>query len=147
MRITLCRTAIWRKAATTNPNIISTSRKAMSLAKGSVSPGFETVKEMFETMLRTGCDKRAQLCVYVGDQRVVDLWGTAADVVDEKFGPDSLVNVFSSTKTITAIVVAKMVDQGLLRYLLMVSLFHVKIVKLIKLISYTSLRESSSITI
>ena len=87
----------------------------MSLAKGTVSPGFEPVRDMFETMLRTGCDKRAQLCIYMGDDRIVDLWGTAADVVDDQFGPDSLLNVFSSTKTITAIVVAKLVDKGLLR--------------------------------
>ena len=92
----------------------------MSLSKGSVSPGFEPVKGMFEAMLRSGCDKRAQLCVYMGDEKIVDLWGTAADVVDDQFGPDSLLNVFSSTKTISAIVVAKMVDNGLLRYFFVV---------------------------
>ena len=86
----------------------------MSLVKGSVSPGFEAVRDAFEAMMRTGCDTRAQLCVYAGEERVVDLWATAADVDDEAFGPDSLVNVFSSTKSITAIVVAKMVDDGLL---------------------------------
>ena len=86
----------------------------MSLVKGSVSPGFEPVRDAFEAMMRSGCDTRAQLCVYAGEERVVDLWATAADVVDETFGPDSLVNIFSSTKNITAIVVAKMVDEGLL---------------------------------
>ena len=65
-------------------------------------------------MILSGCETRAQLCVYADGECVVDLWATAADVVDEEFGPDSLVNVFSSTKTITTIVVAKMVDEGLL---------------------------------
>ena len=87
----------------------------MSLAEGSVSPGFEPVKEMFERMLRSGCDKCAQLCIYVGDERVVDLWGKAADVVDDQFGPDSLMTVFSCSKTISAMVVATLVDKGLLR--------------------------------
>ena len=87
----------------------------MSLAEGSVSPGFEPVKEMFERMLRSGCDKCAQLCIYVGDERVVDLWGKAEEVVDDRFGPDSLMTVFSSSKTISAIVVATLVDKGLLR--------------------------------
>ena len=88
--------------------------RIMGLVKGSVSPGFEPVRDAFEAMIRSGCDTRAQLCVYAGVERVVDLWATAAEVVDESFGPDSLVNVFSSTKSITAIVVAKMVDDGLL---------------------------------
>ena len=86
----------------------------MSLVKGDVSPGFEPVRDAFEAMMRSGCDTRAQLCVYAGGERVVDLWATAAEVVDEAFGPDSLVNIFSSSKNLTAIVVAKMVDQGLL---------------------------------
>ena len=88
----------------------------MSLVKGSVSPGFEPVRDAFAEMVRSGCDTRAQLCVFAGEERVVDLWATPASAaeVDEAFGPDSLVNVFSSTKSITAIVVAKMVDNGLL---------------------------------
>ena len=98
------------------PKHISSSCRTMSLSHGCVSPGFEPVKDMFEAMLRSGCDRRAQLCVFMGEERTVDLWGTAADIVDDHFGPDSLLNVFSSTKTITAIVVAKMVDKGLLRY-------------------------------
>ena len=87
---------------------------AVVVVRGRVSPGFEAVREAFEAMMRSGCDTRAQLCAYRAGERVVDLWATAPGVVDETFGPDSLVNVFSSTKTITAIVVAKMVDRGLL---------------------------------
>ena len=99
----------------------------MSVVKGSVSPGFEPVRDAFAEMVRSGCDTRAQLCVFAGEERVVDLWAAPASAaaasaasaasaaeVDEAFGPDSLVNVFSSTKSITAIVVAKMVDNGLL---------------------------------
>ena len=37
----------------------------------------------------------AQLCVYVGEEKVVDLWGS---IKDKDFSADSITNVFSSTK-------------------------------------------------
>ena len=85
------------------------------MAHGTAASGFEPVREMFEAMLRSGCDTKAQLCVYIGEEKVIDLWGLAPSVVDDKFGPDAIVNVFSSTKTIATIVVALMVERGLLR--------------------------------
>ena len=81
---------------------------------GSVSPGYETVKDMFEDNFKMAKEKNAQLCVYVKEKKVVDLWGTAAG--DETFNGDTLMNVFSSTKSLTAIVIAKMVDKGLMSY-------------------------------
>ena len=83
--------------------------------EGRVSPGFESVREMFEDYFRRGEERHAQLCVYVGMECVVDLWGSADVVEEEDFGPDSLVNVFSSTKCIESIVVAKCVDRGLIK--------------------------------
>ena len=38
--------------------------------EGTVSPGFESVKEMFENNFRRGADDSAQLCVYVGEEKV-----------------------------------------------------------------------------
>ena len=38
--------------------------------EGSVAPGYETVKEMFEHNFRRGAEESAQLCVYVGDEKV-----------------------------------------------------------------------------
>ena len=87
----------------------------MSLAHGVVAPGFEPVRDMFEKMLRSGVDTKAQLCIYLGEEKVIDLWGMAPEVEDDLYGPDTLANIFSSTKTITAIVVAKLVDAGRLR--------------------------------
>ena len=91
------------------------SSTGAALVRGTVAPGFESVRDMLDSMLRHGCDTHAQLCVIIGEERVVDLWGVAPDVVDHQFGPDCLVNVFSSTKNMEAIVVAKMVDNGVLR--------------------------------
>ena len=87
----------------------------MSLAHGTVAPGYESVRDMFEKMLRDGVDTKAQVCIYVGEEKVVDLWGLAPEVEDDLYGPDSIVNMYSSTKVLTSIVVAKMVDRGLLR--------------------------------
>ena len=38
--------------------------------EGSVAPGYESVKEMFEHNFRRGAEESAQLCVYVGDEKV-----------------------------------------------------------------------------
>ena len=38
--------------------------------EGAVSPGFETVKEMFENNFRRGAEDSAQLCVYVREEKV-----------------------------------------------------------------------------
>ena len=81
---------------------------------GSVSPGYESVRDMFEENFKKGSEINAQLCVYVKERKVVDLWGTATN--DESFNGDTLVNVFSSTKSLTAIVVARMVEKGLIGY-------------------------------
>ena len=83
---------------------------------GRVAAGYESVRDMFAHLLRDGEERHLQLCVYVGHECVVDLWGSSSKSVGEEFGPDSLVNVFSSTKCIEAIVVAKCVDRGRIRY-------------------------------
>lgn len=81
---------------------------------GTVAPGFESVKSLFEHNMKTQAEENAQLCVYVGEERVVDLWATAPG--DSGFSPDSLVNVFSSGKNFEAIAIAWLVSKGLLNY-------------------------------
>ena len=56
-------------------------------------------------------DENAQLCVYVEGELVVDLWSER-----DGFTGDSLVNIFSSSKSITAIAVASLVGAGLVSY-------------------------------
>ena len=43
---------------------------------GDVKPGFELVREEFEKGFKLGLERDAQICVYVGTEVVVDLWGT-----------------------------------------------------------------------
>lgn len=43
---------------------------------GEVKPGYEKVKTGFERIFELGLVKNAQLCVFVGEECVVDLCGT-----------------------------------------------------------------------
>ena len=43
---------------------------------GKVSAGYEPVKEMFEKNFQDGTEEHSQLCAYVKEEKVVDLWGT-----------------------------------------------------------------------
>ena len=81
---------------------------------GTVAAGFESVKEIFEQNMNTLAEENAQLCVFVGENRVVDLWATAT--ADAAFNADSLVNIFSSGKSLEAIAMASLVAKGLLNY-------------------------------
>ena len=76
--------------------------------QGSVSPGYESVKEIFESNFKRGAEESAQLCVYVGEEKVVDLW---CSVSDPGYTADTLTNVFSSTKSLTAIAMASLEDK------------------------------------
>ncbi|MDP5070471.1 MAG: beta-lactamase family protein, partial [Congregibacter sp.] len=59
-------------------------------------------------------EENTQLCVYHRGKIVVDLW--ASNTSDPTFGPDSLINIFSSGKNFEAIAIASLVSRGLLRY-------------------------------
>jgi len=84
------------------------------ILEGNVAPGFERVQKLYEQNMQTLAERNTQLCVYVGDECVVDLWGSACD--DKTFNGDSLVNVFSSGKTLESILFARLFDKGLLDY-------------------------------
>jgi CubicO group peptidase (beta-lactamase class C family) len=81
---------------------------------GTVAPGFESVRAVYEREMRTMEEENTQLCVYHKGECVVDLWASAAD--DARFSPDSIVNVFSSGKSLEAIAIAYLVGRGLLDY-------------------------------
>jgi len=82
--------------------------------QGTVAPGFESVRAVYEHEMRTMAEEYTQLCVYHRGECVIDLW--AAPVGDAEFSPDSLVNVFSSGKSLETIAIAHLVGKGLLDY-------------------------------
>ena len=85
-----------------------------SRVQGTVAPGFESVKRLYENEMRTMAEKNTQLCVYYKGAKVVDLWASAAN--DERFSPDTLVNIFSSGKSLESIAIAWLVGKGFLDY-------------------------------
>ena len=82
---------------------------------GTVAPGFESIRSLYEQNMRNLLERNTQLCVYFEGQKVVDLWCSAID--DESFSADSMVNAFSSGKSLESIAMASLVSQGLLDYL------------------------------
>ena len=79
---------------------------------GSVKPGFEPVRALYEHNMSTLNERSTQLCVYHKGEKVVDLWATG----ESDFTPDSLVNVFSSGKSLESIAMASLLDKGLITY-------------------------------
>ena len=84
------------------------------MINGTVAPGFESVRDLYEKNMSQLAERNTQLCVYVEGECVVDLWGSAVE--DESFSPDSLINVFSSGKSLEAITMAMLADRGLIDY-------------------------------
>jgi CubicO group peptidase (beta-lactamase class C family) len=82
--------------------------------EGTVAPGFESVKQVYEHEMQTMAEENTQLCVYYKGERVVDLWASTTN--DPDFSPDSIVNVFSSGKSLETIAIASLVGRGLLDY-------------------------------
>jgi CubicO group peptidase (beta-lactamase class C family) len=77
------------------------------------NPRFERVRETFANAFDSGAEIGAAVSVTVGGETVVDLWGGWMD--GEKTRPwqrDTLVNVFSTTKGMTALCAHRLVDQG-----------------------------------
>ena len=82
--------------------------------QGTVAPGFESVKALYTRNMQTLAERDTQLCVYHQGEKVVDLW--ASTDADADFSADSLINVFSSGKSLEALAMASLVSKGLLDY-------------------------------
>ena len=81
--------------------------------EGTTAKGFETLRSLFEQNMHRYLEDKAQLCIYVQDQCVVDLWAHPAD--EAAFDGDALINVFSSGKSLESIAMAWLVSEGRLQ--------------------------------
>ena len=80
---------------------------------GFVKPGFEAVREAFTANITSGADVGASACVFVDGEAVVDLWGGYFDTTYTRpFERNTIVNGFSSTKTMTALCALVLADRG-----------------------------------
>ena len=88
---------------------------AITKINGDWDPKFSRVKNVFEEHFAAGKELGAAVAVTIDGHSVIDLWGGHADPERIRtWERDTLVNVFSTTKGITATCVHRLVDQGLL---------------------------------
>ena len=79
----------------------------------SMSDGFPDVRAVFEDNLASGADVGASFCATVEGETVVDLWGGFADAARTRpWREDTIVNVYSTTKTMTALTALLVADRG-----------------------------------
>ncbi len=74
---------------------------------------FQQVRDVFEKNLSEGLDLGASVSFTLDGETVVDLWGGWLDFDhDREWEEDTLVNVYSTTKGMTAICAHRLVEQG-----------------------------------
>ena len=80
---------------------------------GFAADRFASVAAVFEDGLAGGAEVGASVCVTVDGETVVDLWDGFADAAgDRLWQEDTIVNVYSCTKTMTALTALLLADRG-----------------------------------
>ena len=84
---------------------------------GTCDARFEGVRRTFAGNLESGADIGAAFAVTMNGEMVVDLWGGWADAGKTRpWETDTLVNVYSTTKTMTALTALLLADRGQLDF-------------------------------
>jgi CubicO group peptidase (beta-lactamase class C family) len=87
----------------------------MANIEGTCREEFQTVREVFEYHLDSGIDVGASVAVFIDGEPVVDLWGGYFDATYTRpWARDTIVQTFSTTKTMTALVALVLADNGVL---------------------------------
>jgi len=83
--------------------------------QGRFDPRFARVRDAFAKEFADGNEVGASLCITVEEQTVVDLWAGSRDREGKQpWQRDTLANVYSTTKGITAIAAHRLLDEGVL---------------------------------
>src|SRR3954468_15653085 len=81
--------------------------------QGMTADRFAEVRAVFEGNLASGADVGASFCATLEGEVVVDLWGGFADPAKTRpWERDTIVNVYSTTKTMTALTALLVADRG-----------------------------------
>ncbi len=84
---------------------------------GTVAPGFEAVRAVFERNFTDDIEVGASFCAIVDGRPVADLWGGYQDrACARPWNEDTLVNVYSTTKGLASVAFAALVEDGLVDY-------------------------------
>jgi CubicO group peptidase (beta-lactamase class C family) len=87
------------------------------LIRGHADTGYGKVADAFRANFRDGAEVGAAVAVYRDGVKVVDLWGGYRNgLTRDPWQPDTMVNMFSTTKGVAALVVAVAVSRGLISY-------------------------------
>lgn len=80
---------------------------------GHCDPRFTPVADAFSALFEDPQERGAALCIQVGGETVVDLWaGSAGKEPGEEWQADTLLNLFSCTKTFAAVAALQLVGEG-----------------------------------
>lgn len=84
---------------------------------GHVEPRFAAVRDAFAQNFASGEENGAAFCMTLEGKPVVDLWaGFADDAQTRRWQQDTIVNVYSTTKTMTALTALYLADKGALDF-------------------------------
>ena len=84
---------------------------------GFTRDAFAAVREAFDANLASSADVGASFCATLEGETVVDLWGGWADEAKTRpWERDTIVNVYSTTKTMTALTALLLADRGLIDF-------------------------------
>lgn len=85
--------------------------------EGSVSPGFEAIRDVFAANFSRRHELGGACCVYLHGEKVVDLWGGIRnETTGESWLEDTMVVIWSATKGLTAMALAVAHSRGWLDY-------------------------------
>ena len=79
---------------------------------GTCKPEFAAVRDTFEANFADGLELGASAAVTVDGEFVVDIWGGDADSAGTPWQRDTIVNVYSTTKTMAAVCMLILADRG-----------------------------------
>ncbi|HIG69368.1 MAG TPA: class A beta-lactamase-related serine hydrolase [Myxococcales bacterium] len=85
----------------------------MAEIHGKCAAGFEGVRDAFAANFDRGLDVGASVAVTHNGEPVVDLWGGDCDANGTSWKEDTIVNVYSTTKTMAATCILMLADRGL----------------------------------
>lgn len=84
---------------------------------GTVDPRFAAVRDAFAQNFTNGAENGAAFCMTLEGKPVVDIWGGYADEAQTRpWQKDTIVNVYSTTKTMTALTALYLADKGALKF-------------------------------
>jgi len=76
--------------------------------RGACDPAYEKVKDEFQRFYDEGYETKSQLCIYVGEECVVDLYGDQVG----GYSPDKIQTIWSSGKSVAAILMGMAQSRG-----------------------------------